>query len=275
MEKLLTVVIPAYNAEKYITYTLDSLCAGCKDQDLKKKNQSWTGNETESDIRTVSARMSDFQPGMDWSEYLEILIIDDGSRDQTGAIADQYAERYPTVVRVIHKENGGHGSGINCGIQNASGRYMKVVDADDWVDPEALDHLIAALKNCRDDVLVSGFYWRFDNGSGRGKLPFRKKQKFQNHFQGVKYGDFIWIRWNRRPGLHENAWNYLADRDPADKCRFRSMSTAITSMRNTSCIRFRGFETVSFIPDFVYQYRIGREGQSVSPEKMVQEQEKL
>ena len=97
MEKLLTVVIPAYNAEKYITYTLDSLCAGCKDQDLKKKNQSWTGNETESNIQTVSARMPDFQPGMDWSEYMEILIIDDGSRDQTGAIADQYAERYPTV----------------------------------------------------------------------------------------------------------------------------------------------------------------------------------
>ena len=116
MEKLLTVVIPAYNAEKYITYTLDSLCAGCKDQDLKKKNQSWTGNETESNIQTVSARMSDFQSSMDWSEYLEILIIDDGSRDQTGAIADQYAERYPTVVRVIHKENGGHGSGINCGM---------------------------------------------------------------------------------------------------------------------------------------------------------------
>ena len=106
MEKLLTVVIPAYNAEKYITYTLDSLCAGCRDRDLKKKNQSWTGNETESNIQTVSARMPDFQPGMDWSEYMEILIIDDGSRDQTGAIADQYAERYPTVVRVIHKENG-------------------------------------------------------------------------------------------------------------------------------------------------------------------------
>ena len=97
MEKLLTVVIPAYNAEKYITYTLDSLCAGCRDRDLKKKNQSWTGNETESNIQTVSARMPDFQPGMDWSEYMEILIIDDGSRDQTGAIADQYAERYPTV----------------------------------------------------------------------------------------------------------------------------------------------------------------------------------
>ena len=71
MEKLLTVVIPAYNAEKYITYTLDSLCAGCRDRNLKKKNQSRTGNETESSIQTVSARMSDFQPGMDWSGYLE------------------------------------------------------------------------------------------------------------------------------------------------------------------------------------------------------------
>ena len=183
MEKLLTVVIPAYNAEKYITYTLDSLCAGCKDQDLKKKNQSWTGNETESNIQTVSARMSDFQSSMDWSEYLEILIIDDGSRDQTGAIADQYAERYPTVVRVIHKENGGHGSGINCGIQNASGRYMKVVDADDWVDPEALDHLIAALKNCRDDGWSAVSTGDLTTEAKR-KAPFRKKQKFRNHFQG-------------------------------------------------------------------------------------------
>lgn len=74
MEKLLTVVIPAYNAEKYITYTLDSLCAGCRDRDLKKKNQSWTGNETESNIQTVSARMPDFQPGMDWSEYMEATV---------------------------------------------------------------------------------------------------------------------------------------------------------------------------------------------------------
>ena len=188
MGKLLTVVIPAYNAEKYITYTLDSLCAGCKDQDLKKKNQSWTGNETESNIQTVSARMSDFQPGMDWSEYLEILIIDDGSRDQTGAIADQYAERYPTVVRVIHKENGGHGSGINCGIQNALGRYMKVVDADDWVDPEALDHLIAALKNCRDDVLVSGFYWR--QRKRRGKLLSEKSRNSGTIFRGEIW-DFL------------------------------------------------------------------------------------
>ena len=114
-------VIPAYNA-KNISHIPWIHCAGCKDQDLKKKNQSWTGNETESNIQTVSVRMPDFQPGMDWSEYMEILIIDDGSRDQTGAIADQYAERYPTVVRVIHKENGGHGSGINCGIQNALGR---------------------------------------------------------------------------------------------------------------------------------------------------------
>lgn len=271
MEKLLTVVIPAYNAEKYITYTLDSLCAGCKDQDLKKKNQSWTGNETESNIQTVSARMSDFQSSMDWSEYLEILIIDDGSRDQTGAIADQYAERYPTVVRVIHKENGGHGSGINCGIQNALGRYMKVVDADDWVDPEALDHLIAALKNCRDDVLVSGFYWRFDNGSGE-ESSFPKKAEIPEPFSGVKYGisyEFDGIADQIYMKMHGITWKTeILRKMPLsidEHCYYVDAEYILYPIP--------WVKTVSFIPDFVYQYRIGREGQSVSPEKMIRNKE--
>ena len=212
--------------------------------------------------------MSDFQPGMDWSEYLEILIIDDGSRDQTGAIADQYAERYPTVVRVIHKENGGHGSGINCGIQNALGRYMKVVDADDWVDPEALDHLIAALKNCRDDVLVSGFYWRFDNGSGE-ESSFPKKAEIPEPFSGVKYGisygfdgiaDQIYMK------MHGITWKTeILRKMPLSIDEHCYYVDAEYILYPIPWVR-----TVSFLPDFVYQYRIGRVGQSVSPEKMVQ-----
>ena len=61
---------------------------------------------------------------------MEILIVDDGSTDGTAAIADEYAEKHPSVVRVIHKENGGHGSAVNTGIENASGLYFKVVDSD-------------------------------------------------------------------------------------------------------------------------------------------------
>ena len=146
MEKLLTVVIPAYNAEAYLAYTLDSLCGAFQSNRTAGK----TGDAERQNLL----------------EKLEILVIDDGSKDETGKIADGYAGQYPEIVRVIHKENGGHGSGINCGIREARGRYLKVVDADDWVDPEAFLNLLAALENSQDDAVVSGFYWRFDNGSG-------------------------------------------------------------------------------------------------------------
>ena len=113
MEKLLTVVIPAYNAEAYLAYTLDSLCGAFQSSRTAGK----AGDAGRKNLL----------------EKLEILVIDDGSKDKTGEIADGYAGEYPEIVRVIHKENGGHGSGINCGIRETRGRYLKVVYDDDWV----------------------------------------------------------------------------------------------------------------------------------------------
>lgn len=79
-------------------------------------------------------------------EEAEIILVDDGSTDDTPAIADSYAERYPNLVRVVHQENGGHGEGVNQGIRNARGLYFKVVDSDDWLDGDALDKLMALLR---------------------------------------------------------------------------------------------------------------------------------
>ena len=93
--KLLTITVPCYNSEKYMRKCIDSLLPGGED--------------------------------------VEILIVDDGSTDKTAEIADEYAEKYPTIVKAIHKENGGHGSGVNTGIEKASGLFFKVVDSDDWV----------------------------------------------------------------------------------------------------------------------------------------------
>ena len=67
-------------------------------------------------------------------ERAEIIIVDDGSTDRTGEIADNYARNYPEIVRVVHQENGGHGSGVNAGLALATGKYFKVVDSDDWLD---------------------------------------------------------------------------------------------------------------------------------------------
>lgn len=107
--KLLTVTVPCFNSQDYMKRCIESLLPA--------------GNE------------------------IEILIIDDGSSDDTGKIADEYERTYPNIVHAIHKENGGHGSGVNAGMQLADGMYFKVVDSDDWFDGDALEKLMRTLRN--------------------------------------------------------------------------------------------------------------------------------
>ena len=254
MEKLLTVAIPAYNAESYLAYTLDSLCGTDGKKEVFQANRE---NEKERDAER-RYRL----------KQVEILVIDDGSNDNTGEIADRYSEQYPETIRVIHKENGGHGSGINCGIREARGRYFKVVDADDWVEPEAFSHLLTALESSHDDAVVSGFYWRFDNGTGEVS-SFPEKAEMEEPFKGVRYGksySFDGIAEQVYMKMHGLTWRTeILKQMPLAIDEHCYYVDAEYILYPVPWIR-----TVSFIPDFVYQYRIGREGQSVSPEKMVQ-----
>ena len=98
LTKILTISIAAYNVEKYIDRTLSSL----------------------NDPRFL--------------DDIEVLIIDDGSSDNTKQIALEYEASAPDTFHYISKENGGHGSTINCGIRFATGKYFRVIDGDDWVD---------------------------------------------------------------------------------------------------------------------------------------------
>ena len=106
--KLLSIAVPCYNSQDYMRNCVDSLLKG--------------------------------------GELVEILIVNDGSKDDTAKIADEYAEKYPTIVRVIHQENGGHGEAVNTGIRNATGFYFKVVDSDDWVNEEAFEAILKKLQ---------------------------------------------------------------------------------------------------------------------------------
>lgn len=106
--KLLSIVVPCFNSEKYVRRCLDSLIAGGDD--------------------------------------VEIIVVDDGSADRTGEIAERYAGWFPEMVTVVHKENGGHGSGVNTGLRLASGKYFKVVDSDDWLDAEAYRELLEQIR---------------------------------------------------------------------------------------------------------------------------------
>ena len=97
-------------------------------------------------------------------EDVEIIIVNDGSKDDTLKIAREYEGKYPDIVRVVDKENGGHGDAVTTGLTHASGSYFKVVDSDDWVDEESLHKILALLRRFQDegeeiDMLVSNYVY--------------------------------------------------------------------------------------------------------------------
>lgn len=105
---------------------------------------------------------------------MEILIVNDGSKDDTARIADEYQERYPGIVRAIHQENGGHGEAVNSGLRHASGFYFKVVDSDDWVDEESYQKILSFLKQSLEednpvDMVISNYVYE-KQGARRKKV---------------------------------------------------------------------------------------------------------
>ena len=124
--KLLSVTIPCYNSQDYMEHCIETLLTGGDD--------------------------------------VEILIVDDGSKDATAEIADRYQKKYPTIIKAIHQENGGHGAAVNTGIANATGLYFKVVDSDDWVDEESYHKILAKLRELVGgsttlDMFISNFVY--------------------------------------------------------------------------------------------------------------------
>ena len=139
--KLLSIAIPCYNSQDYMENCIESLLVG--------------------------------------GEEVEILIVDDGSSDRTAEIADDYARKYPTIVKAIHQENGGHGEAVNAGIRNATGLYFKVVDSDDWVNKEAYVQILKTLYELLRgpqtvDLLISNFVYEKQGATRKKIMQYRK-----------------------------------------------------------------------------------------------------
>lgn len=124
--KYISFAIPCYNSEEYMQHAIESILPGGDD--------------------------------------VEIIIVNDGSRDGTSKIAHEYQAKYPGIVQVVDKENGGHGDAVNAGLSRAGGKYFKVVDSDDWVDEDALFKILEFMKDMEEteqevDMLVANYVY--------------------------------------------------------------------------------------------------------------------
>ncbi len=111
-------------------------------------------------------------------EDVEILIVNDGSRDGTAQIAEEYAAAYPTIVKAIHQENGGHGAAVNTGLENASGLFFKVVDSDDWVKEEAYRRILEVLTELTAggevlDMLIANYVYEKEGERRKKVIRYR------------------------------------------------------------------------------------------------------
>ena len=93
-------------------------------------------------------------------EELDIIIVNDGSKDSTPEVAQKYCDMFPGSIRLISQENKGHGGALNTGCAAAVGKYIRVIDADDRVETASLPQFIEILKNCESEVVVTNYYTR-------------------------------------------------------------------------------------------------------------------
>ena len=227
--KLLSVAVPCYNSEEYMRKCIESLLVGGED--------------------------------------VEILIVDDGSSDGTTEIADGYRALYPSIVKVIHKENGGHGSAVNEGLAQATGLYFKVVDSDDWVKDSAFYKILDTLRETIAggstlDMLISNFVYEKEG---------EKKHKVMKYRHALPQDKIF--GWNEVKHFHKGQYILM------HSVIFRTKllrECELTLPEHTFYVdNIFVFEPLPFVKNMYYldvnfyRYYIGREDQSVNENVMI------
>lgn len=221
MEKLISIVIPSYNSASFLPETVPTFV-----------------NISESVRNKV-----------------EVIIVNDGSTDNTLEVANELATQYPDVVRVIDKENGGHGSTINAGIKNALGKYFKIVDGDDYVDSAEFERLLIALKSLDVDQIISPFVKDFYKEQKKEIVGFESVQS-GNIYDYDKFLELV----QRIPEMHSVIYKTSLLRENniqlSEHCFYVDMQYNIFPMHLV--------KKVAYLNIPIYQYQLGHENQSVS-----------
>lgn len=226
MQKILTVSIAAYNVSGFLRKTLDS----CIIPEIM--------------------------------DELEVLIVNDGSKDETADIAAEYEQKFPDTFRLINKSNGGYGSTVNRSMSEAKGKYFKLLDGDDWFCKEGLKKLICFLRTCEADLVLSG----------RREVNEKGEKKHSDNLWEALYGDTFnnqTVKLERLKPFVYGIWVATYRTEILKQHPFKLPEHQLYTDRMFICYPLPWLRTVAFQKYDVYSYRVGHEGQSVSIENRI------
>lgn len=227
--KVLSITVPCYNSQDYMRKCIESLLVGKED--------------------------------------VEILIIDDGSKDNTLKIAKEYEEKYPTIVKAIHQENKGHGGAVNTGLSHASGLYFKVVDSDDWLNEEAYLEALEVLRNSVRgsqtlDLLICNYVYE-KQGVKRKKVMRYTHSLPQN--QIFEWKDVKPLGNSHYLLMHSMIYRTQLLRD----CGLILPEHTFYVDNLVAVLPLASVKTIYYLNKNLYRYYIGRADQSVSESIMI------
>lgn len=223
-EKLLSIIVPAYNIAPYLAKCLDSLIID--DKVLFRK--------------------------------LDVIVVNDGSSDGTGKIAHDFAQKWSDVFRVMDKPNGHYGSCVNAGLVAASGFYVKILDGDDWFDAEEFQRYLQKISEMFEerrffDMVLSDY----DNVDNAGNVTHKHDLRFSLH-DAIDFGIF------ERQLPHHIMLPCVAYRKSLlDGIGYRQSERLSYTDLEWVTYPMRQIVRIAYFPMHVYKYRIGRDGQSV------------
>ena len=222
--KYISFVVPCYNSEEYMEKCIKSLLIGKDD--------------------------------------VEIIIIDDGSKDNTGKIADKYQKKYPNIVKTIHQENGGHGEGINVGLKHATGKYFKVVDSDDWLDEDAYKKLLKEIKHIDTDLVVCNYVYTYTDGRSDQVISFAN---VYDEGRVLTWDDIHKFKLTQYPSLH----SMMYKKSVLDKSNIDLPKHVFYEDNLFIYLPLVNTKTIYYLDLDLYRYYIGRADQSVQESQMI------
>jgi len=217
MNKILTISIASYNIEKFINNTLGSFVI------------------------------------KDLLEDIEVIVVNDGSKDHTSMLAHEFQNKYPDTFVVLDKENGGYGSTINASSRIARGKYFKTVDGDDWVDENGMRKLIKYLRKTDDDLVVTNFS-RINDKTGKRSNTIFECMAYEQSFliDDVYNGQHLFMQ---ALAIKTDILKQM-NLNITSHCFYTDIEYILTPLPYCN--------TISFLNEFVYMYRVAVNEQSMS-----------